>query len=120
MNQNENTEGQRSEKMAGTEPPSAIRELTALAKMFRKDLDDVLQKMKAHRDEITTPGLYIEGVEDQREVVANHVLSLRHVEDAIMRQGMALKCIGATPNPYPNSYKPESPVIEPTADGLKL
>ena len=111
---------QRSEKMAGTEPPSAIRELTSLAKGFRKDLDEVLQRMKAHRDEITTPGLYIEGVEDQLEVVANHIISLRAVEDAVMRQGMVLKCIGATPNPYPNSYKPESPVIEPTADGIKL
>ena len=111
---------QRSEKMAGTEPPSAIRELTSRAKGFRKDLDDVLQKMKAHRDEITVPGLYIEGVEDKRELVANHVISLRAVEDAVMRQGMVLKCIGATPNPYPNSYKPESPVIEPTADGIKL
>ena len=26
----------------------------------------------------------------------------------------------ATANPYPQSYNPESPVIEPTADGLKL
>lgn len=94
--------------------------LTSIAKGFRKDLDDVLQKMKSHRDAITMTGAILPGVEDQREVVANHILSLRAVEDAVMRQGMVLKCIGATPNPYPNSYKPESPVIEPTADGIKL
>lgn len=39
--------------------------------------------------------------------------------------GMDLKAIneespGASPSPYPESYNPESPVIEPTADGLKL
>lgn len=101
-------------------PETIPQKLTVTAKRFRKDLDDVLQKMKALRDEITTPGILLEGVEDQREVVANHVISLRAVEDAVMRQGMVLKCIGATPNPYPNSYKPESPVIEPTADGIKL
>jgi len=40
--------------------------------------------------------------------------------------GMDLKAINEespsdeTANPYPQSYNPESPVIEPTADGLKL
>ena len=40
--------------------------------------------------------------------------------------GMDLKAINEenpspeTANPYPQSYNPASPVIEPTADGLKL
>lgn len=32
---------------------------------------------------------------------------------------MDLKRIG-NPNPYPESYNPESSKVEPTADGLKL
>lgn len=98
----------------------ATAALTAEAKAIRADLDAVLQRMKTHRDEITTPHLHMEGVKDQREVVANHIISIRAVEDAIMRQGMVLKCIGATPNPYPKSYDASSPVIEPTADGINL
>lgn len=89
------------------------------AKEIRKALDDVLQRMKAHRDNIAIPGSSLEGCNDPREVVPNHILSIRHVEDAIMRQGMVLKCIG-NPNPYPTSYDPSSPTVEPTADNLKL
>lgn len=52
-------------------------------------------------------------------IVPQHILSTRDLESCIMRQGMALKYIG-TPNPYPESKNPESSVVEPTADGLKL
>jgi len=41
------------------------------------------------------------------------------IKEAIMWLGMDLKDLG-TPNPYPNSYKPENTVVDPTADGLKL
>lgn len=38
---------------------------------------------------------------------------------AIMWLGMDLKRLGPE-NPYPQSYNPDSAVVEPTADGLKL
>lgn len=41
------------------------------------------------------------------------------IEEAIMWLGMDLKDLG-NPNPYPNSYKPENAIVDPTADGLKL
>lgn len=112
------------------------------AKSFRQRLDALLQEMKDHRtalqnrnnavarqlapEEMTEEGYAKARAEyeaehfiDQGEVIANHILSMRAVEDAIMRQGMALKNIG-TPNPYPHSKDPSSPIVEPTADGLKM
>jgi len=68
----------------------------AETKQFRKDLDAVLQNIKAAPRK------------GRERLLA-----------AIMWLGMDLKDIGA-PNPYPHSYDPTSPVIEPTADGLKL
>jgi hypothetical protein len=56
---------------------------------------------------------------DGGEAIAQHVLSTRDLESCIMRQGMALKYIG-TPDPYPLSKDPSSPVVEPTADGLTM
>jgi len=94
------------------------------AKTFRKEADELLQRMKDHGKELIeqmgkfdhrTGSAY----EDAREVVAQHTLSTRDLESCIMRQGMALKYIG-TPNPYPNSKDPTNLVVEPTADGLKL
>jgi hypothetical protein len=70
-------------------------------KRFRKDLDSILQRMKA------MPG--------SRE----NSLSITKLQEAIMWQGMVLKQIGE-PNPYAQSYDPNSDKIEPTADGLKL
>lgn len=46
-------------------------------------------------------------------------LAITKVQEAIMWLGMDLKRLG-TPTPYPQSYNPESPVVEPTADNLKL
>jgi hypothetical protein len=100
------------------------------AKSFRLRLDALLQEMKNHRVAITFSektestefaieknevGLFL----NHSEAVAQHVLSIRDLEGAIMRQGMVLKNIG-TPNPYPTSKDPSSPVVEPTADGLKM
>lgn len=101
-------------------PEDAKAILVRDSKAFRKDLDDVLQRMKARRDELAFPGTGLpDGIDDPKEVVPNLVLSIRHVEDAIMRQGMFLKAVG-NPNPYPTSYDPASPKVEPTADGLKM
>lgn len=49
-----------------------------------------------------------------------HLPIMRPVKFRTRWNRMDLKDIGETPNPYPHSYDPSSPVIEPTADGLKL
>lgn len=93
-------------------------EAIATAKQFRKDADELLQRMKLHADAIGFPsenGM----AEDAPEVRRHHLLSIESLESCIMRQDMALKYIG-NPNPYPESYDPASPVVAPTADGLKL
>lgn len=104
-----------------------------IAKTFRKELDDILQRMKEHRTTLLRERAH-EGrpasqqvdirphgelFADASEVIAQHTLSIRDLESAIMRQGMALKYIG-NPDPYPQSKNPDSPVVEPTADDLKL
>lgn len=100
-------------------------EAIATAKTFRKDADELLQRMKDHRKEIsvlrkddTETELFSEA-ENFSEVIAQHTLSIRDLESCIMRQGMALKYIG-NPDPYPESRNPDSPKVEPTADGLKM
>lgn len=99
-------------------------EAIATAKQFRQDADALLQRMKEHREVLLSPangkGVSVcEGCLDASEVIAQHTLSIRDLESCIMRQGMALKYVG-NPDPYPESRDPASPVVEPTADGLKL
>lgn len=102
------------------------------AKQFRKEADELLQRMKEHKRELMPNGAFRqlqpgenlqaviqERIDDINEVIAQHTLSIRDLESAIMRQGMALKYIG-TPNPYPNSKDPTNTTVEPTADGLKM
>ena len=98
------------------------------AKTFRKEADELLQRMKEHTKQLTINGRQIvagteevteEQLLDVREVIAQHIISTRDLESCIMRQGMALKYIG-TPNPYPDSKDPSNTVVNPTADGLKL
>jgi predicted RNase H-like nuclease (RuvC/YqgF family) len=90
-------------------------------KLNRKDLDGTLQRMKDLRKRLIEEG--IDSVPksdvDKGEVIAQHTLAIRDLESAIMREGMTLKTLN-TENPYPHSYDPKSPVIDPTADGLKL
>lgn len=88
------------------------------AKQFRKDADELLQRMKNHRNELINERVNSLG-EDKSEIIAQHVLSIRDLESCIMRQGMALKYIG-NPNPYPNSKGPSNTIVEPTSDGLKM
>ena len=91
------------------------------AKQFRKDADELLQRMKEHNKQLNAlmgaPAPII--LEEGGEVIAQHTLSIRDLESCIMRQGMALKYIG-TPNPYPNSKDPSNTIVEPTADNLKM
>ncbi len=102
----------------------------ATAKQFRKEADDLLQRMKEHKKQLLTRAgegysktatiqPHGEMFEDINQTIAQHILSMRDLESCIMRQGMALKYIG-NPDPYPESRDPSSPVVSPTADGLKL
>jgi hypothetical protein len=70
-------------------------------KRLRKEADEVLQQLK--------------GLEPSRE----RALAITKLQEAIMWLGMDLKRLG-NPNPYPHSYDPESNVVSPTADNLKL
>ena len=71
-------------------------------KQLRKDIDDVIQRVKT---------LY-----DCREVS----ICITKLQEAVMWLGMDLKRIGDV-NPYPNSKDPSTGTkIEPTADNLKF
>ena len=90
------------------EPSNAIAD----TKQYRKDLDEVLQRLKLASSSLNPHPHARYSHERNRAVIK--------LQEAIMWLGMDLKDIGETANPYPQSYNPESPVIEPTADGLKL
>ena len=71
-------------------------------KQLRKDIDDVIQRVKA--------------LDDCREVS----ICITKLQEAVMWLGMDLKRIGET-NPYPNSKDPSTGIkIDPTADNLKF
>lgn len=70
-------------------------------KKLRVDLDAKLQELKS-----LTPS---------RE----RSLAITKLQEAIMWLGMDLKRLNQ-PNPYPESYNPDNPTIEPTADNLKM
>jgi len=79
----------------------ATEEAIKTAKQHRKDLDDVLQRVRASGP--------------SREVS----LCITKVQEAIMWLGMELKRLG-NPTPYPTGYDSTTARVEPTADGLKL
>lgn len=90
------------------------REAVVQTKQHRKDLDEVLQRLKRDSGQpVDIDAAAI--VRSSRE----RALAITKIEEAIMWLGMDLKAQG-TPNPYPNSKNPASPVIDPTADGLKM
>lgn len=90
---------------------------TALTKHLRK-LDEILQELKTESSP-TAPHARA-GVSRERSI------AVKKLQQAIMWLGIDLKDINEesqydeTANPCPQSYNPESPVIKPTADGLKL
>jgi hypothetical protein len=89
----------------------------AETKFLRKSLDDVLQQLRIAESQGTP--------ETSPRSSRERSLALTKIQEAIMWLGMDLKAIneeqpGAAPNPYPQSYNPESPKIEPTSEGLKL
>lgn len=92
--------------------------LTAVAqtKQWRKELDEVLQHIRHASDRGYT------GSRNPDAVVyasRERAVAIVKAQEAIMWLGMDLKTLG-TENPYPHSYDPQSPIIDPTADGLKL
>ena len=71
-------------------------------KQLRKDIDDVIQRVKA--------------LDGCREVS----ICITQLQEAVMWLGMDLKRIGDI-NPYPNSKDPSTGTkIDPTADNLKF
>ena len=71
-------------------------------KQLRKDIDDVIQRVKS--------------LDDCREVS----ICITKLQEAIMWLGMDLKRIGDI-NPYPSSKDPSTGTkIDPTADNLKF
>lgn len=94
--------------------PTAISQ----TKTFRQKLDGILQELKSDSHP-TAPHTHARASHERS-------IAVTKIQEAIMWLGMDLKAINEetpsdeTANPYPQSYNPESPVIEPTADGLKL
>lgn len=70
-------------------------------KQLRKDIDEVIQRVKE----------FIPSRETS--------LAITKLQEATMWLGMNLKRLGEI-YPYPESRNPDSQRIEPTADGLKL
>ena len=71
-------------------------------KQLRKDIDDVIQRVKT--------------LDGCREVS----ICITKLQEAVMWLGMDLKRIGDV-NPYPNSKDPSTGnIIDPTADNLKF
>lgn len=88
----------------------------AATKQHRRDLDAVLQRLRRDSDHgytgIREPGHTIRSSRERS-------IAVTKLQEAIMWLGMDLKAMNE-PNPYPHSYDPTSPAIEPTADNLKL
>lgn len=99
------------------ETTKTIEEHIAETKQARKDLDLTLQFVKLMSGEPV--GLVARDPSRARHS-RERSLAITKIQEAIMWLGMDLKAIGETPNPYPHSYDPASPVIDPTADGLKM
>lgn len=88
----------------------------AQTKTWRRDLDAILQNIRQSSDRDYT-GLRQPDhpVRSSRE----RSIAITKLQEAIMWLGMDLKAMNEA-DPYPSSKDPTSPVIEPTADGLKL
>ena len=104
------------------ETPDQQEAFVYQTKQSRKDLDECLQRLKQGSDKgYTGERAPDHPVRSSRE----RSLAITKIEEAIMWLGMDLKAIseanpGVCENPYPQSKNPDSPVVEKTADGLKL
>lgn len=85
-------------------------------KSWRRSLDETLQDIRRGTDRgFTGERPPDHPVRSSRE----RSIAITKIQEAIMWLGMDLKDQNE-PNPYPESYNPASPRIEPTADNLKL
>ena len=90
-------------------------------KLFRKDLDGILQRLK-RRSGVSEAQ---QGDETKVRQSRERSIARTKIEEAILWLGLDLKAqneegVPGTDNPYPESKNPDSPVIEETADNLKL
>jgi len=90
-------------------------------KTLRRDIDEIIQRLKAVSSRTEAWNAAIPGYRASRE----RSLALTKLQEAVMWLGMDLKAIGeenpgVLKDPYPTSKDPEVGSIEPTADGLKL
>ena len=91
----------------------------AQTKAFRKELDEVLQRLKV-------ANIPNEGKPHVAYPSREKALAITKLQESIMWLGMDLKGMReagiteGTANPYPESYNPNSGTVEATADGLKL
>lgn len=88
----------------------------AESKYIRQRLDKTLQELKDFSDH--PRGTSSNGSRERS-------LAITKIQEAIMWLGMDLKQINESspnpePRPYPTSYDPKSPVVDPPVDGLKL
>lgn len=102
------------------EAKAAFEHHVRTTKKLRQDLDGVLQNLRESMGQRLHPDGQIPTRSNRERSIV-----VTKIQEAIMWLGMDLKAIneenpGSSPNPYPQSYNPESTVIEPTADGLKL
>lgn len=79
----------------------AVQCEVAFDKELRRDLDSILQKLKAR----------VDGLERAQATV--------RLSEAVMWLGLDLKARGL-PDTYPESRDPSSPVVRSPADGVKL
>lgn len=118
-----------------TPNPNFVPVQVAVTKRLRKELDATLQTLK---EESTIPkGLMVASGVQHRDFSGDQEapppkrnsrersIAITKIQEAIMWLGMDLKAMHeegtpGTDNPYPKSYDPSSPVIEKTADRLKL
>lgn len=88
----------------------------AQTKQLRVELDQVLQHLR--RDSEARYGGY-RPPNHRLRASRERSLAMTKLQEAIMWLGMDLKAIGEE-NPYPHSYDPTSPIVDPTSQGLKL
>jgi len=89
--------------------------------MSNPTVEDEVRSIKEHRKALDVRISQVRLWPQTRE----RSLAITKLQEAVMWLGMDLKRIGdANPdlvqNPYPNSKDPSSPVIDPTADGLRM
>lgn len=89
----------------------------AASKQLRKEIDECIQHLRRDSDPDYTgfcdPDCPVRGSKER-------YIALIKLQEAVMWLGMDLKALNDGVSCYTDSYNPESPVIEPPADGVKL